>query len=251
MNELSANEHRKYYHDGKEVPSCTTIVKLLDKPELVGWANRMGFKRINTKTLLEESAAYGTHCHSLFEKYFNGAIMSANGSDEYLSKEEYRLTIYKFRMIELFFEKMGIEVLNTELAMEGSTYGGTLDLLAYNRNKDCLMVFDLKTSKEAYQSHWIQLMGYVQLLEEIYGLPVEEVGILLLSKPLRSPELVNIRRTKECWRESAIFNKLRDIYYFLNGTIEDVNSLILKGGDYIETPHSLNDNISGLALGCN
>ena len=218
------DEHRKYYHDGREVPSCTTIVQLLNKPELVGWANHMGFKRINSKQFLEKRAALGTHCHKLFEQYFKGAFMTASGEDEFLNKEEYRMTIYKFRMVELYFEKFGIEVLNTELAMEGKTYGGTLDLIAYNRPGDYLMIFDLKTSKSVYQSHWMQLMGYVQLLEEVYDLPVKEIGVILLSKPLRSPELINIRPTKDCWRELAIFNKLRDIYYFLNSTEEDIRA---------------------------
>lgn len=226
VTEMEQNDHRKYYHDGMEVPSCTSIVKLLDKPELVSWANYLGFKRINSKTLLEEKAEFGTHCHHLFDQYFSGAIMSANGSDEFLNKSEYRLLIYKFRKVEIFFEKMGIEVLNTELPMEGSTYGGTLDLLAYNRRKDQLMIFDLKTSKNAYQSHWMQLMGYVQLLEEVYGLPVGEIGVILSSKELDSPELVNIRTTKECWRELAIFNKLRDIYYFLNGSEEQIQTIL-------------------------
>lgn len=218
--------HRKYYYNGKEVPSCTTIVKLLDKPELVSWANRMGFKRINTKALLEEKASYGTHCHSLFEYYFMGGIISAKGADDVLSADERRLIIYKFRMIELYFEKLGIEVLNMELAMEGHLHGGTLDMIAYNRQKDTLMVFDLKTSKEAYQSHWIQLMGYVDLVEEIYHLKVDEIGVILLSKDLRSPELVNIRTVKDCWREQYIFKSLRDIYYFLNSSEDDINHMI-------------------------
>ena len=43
------DEHRKYFNkDGKEVPSCTTIIKMLNKPELVKWANYMGFKKIDT-----------------------------------------------------------------------------------------------------------------------------------------------------------------------------------------------------------
>lgn len=218
--------HRRYYHNGKEIPSCTTIVKLLDKPELVSWANRMGFKRINTKALLEEKASYGTHCHSLFEYYFMGGVISAKGADDVLSADERRLIIYKFRMIELYFEKLGIEVLNMELAMEGCLHGGTLDMIAYNRQKDTLMVFDLKTSKESYQSHWIQLMGYVELVEEIYHLNVSEVGVILLSKDLRSPELVNIRTVKDCWRERYIFKSLRDIYYFLNSSEDDINHMI-------------------------
>ncbi len=217
------NEHRKYYHDGKEIPSCTEIVKLLDKPELVSWANHMGFKRINATKYLDEKAAYGTHCHKLFETYFSNGMMYADTSDNILSKEEYKAIIFKFRFIELFFEKEGIEVINNELAMEGSTYGGTLDMLAYNRASDSLMIFDLKTSKSIYLSHWLQLMGYVQLLEEVYNLPVTNIGVILLSKPLLSPDMVTIRKTKDCQAELEIFNHLKDIYYLMN-TKEEINS---------------------------
>ena len=227
---METKEHRKYYHDGKEIPSCTSIVKLLDKPELVNWANYMGFKRINTKTFLEEKSSYGTYCHSLFECYFSDGLISASTNDDRIPKEEYRMIIYKFRILEIFFAKAGIEVLALELAIEGNTYGGTLDMICYNRNKDCLMIFDLKTSKEAYQSHWMQLMGYVQLVEEKYGLKVEEIGVILLSKPLKSPDMVTIKKVKECWRELAVFNKLRDVYYLLNESEEIINLKQIGGG---------------------
>lgn len=217
------DEHRKYYYDGVEVPSCTTIVKLLDKPELVNWANYMGFKRIKTSELLEEKAERGTYCHKLFEVYFNDGFLSANSNDKFLSKKEYREVIYKLKIVDLFFIKMGIKVLRTELPLEGKSYGGTLDILCYNTKKNKLMVLDLKTSKKVYQSHWIQTMGYCQLLEEIYGLHVDEVGIILLSEPYDSPNLVNIKTTEECWRELAIFNKLKDIYYFLNESKEIID----------------------------
>ena len=51
-----------------------------------------------------------------------GRLYCANGHTEFLNKEEYRMVIYKFRMIELYFQKLGIEVLNMELAMEGDTF---------------------------------------------------------------------------------------------------------------------------------
>lgn len=216
------NEHRKYYNTiGKETPSCTTIVSLLNKPELVNWANYMGFKRINTKELLEEKAKYGTFCHKQFECYFSDGLITAETNSSFLPKEEYREMIYKFRLIELYFDKLGIEVIATEFPIEGETYGGTLDMLCYNRHDDSLMVFDLKTSKQIYRSHWVQVMGYCQLLKEKYDFDVKEVGIILLSKPLRSPELITIKSTKECWRELEVFNRLKDIYYFLN--IEDID----------------------------
>lgn len=224
------DEHQKYYSGDREIPSCTTIVSMLGKPELVKWANYMGFKKINTSIFLEEKAAYGTFCHKLFEAYFSGGLITANSNTEYISSKEFREIIYRFYMVELYFNKLGIRVLATELSIEGNEYGGTMDLLCYNEQKDCLMIFDLKTSKSVYQSHWIQIMGYVQLLKEKYDLDVKEIGVILLSKPLRSPELVNIKTTKECWRELAVFNKLKDAYYILNEP-EDVVKTVLKDID--------------------
>lgn len=215
------DEHRKYYNkSGDEVPSCTTIVKLLDKPELVKWANYMGFKRINTTKLLESKAEYGTYCHKQVESYFNDGLISAKSNSDFLSSVEYRDVIYKIKIIDLYFQKLGIEVIRTELPIEGNEYGGTLDMLCYNRTKDCLMVFDVKTSKQVYQSHWVQIMGYCQLLEEKYNLHVDEIGVLLLSKPINSPELINIKPTKDCWREMYVFNALKELYYYLNAPEE-------------------------------
>lgn len=223
---MKEDEHRKYYNGDVEIPSCTTIVSLLNKPELVKWANYMGFKRINTSALLEEKAEYGTYCHKQFECYFSDGLMTAKSNTNFLPKEEYREIMYKLKIIDLYFKKLGIEVISMELPLEGKSYGGTLDMLCYNRDKDCLMIFDLKTSKQVYQSHWIQIMGYCQLLEEIYNLPVKEIGVILLSKSLDSPELINIKTTAECWRELEIFNRLRDVYYFLNSPENIINEKI-------------------------
>ena len=39
------NTHEEYINrDGVEVPSVTTILKLLNKPTLQKWANYLGFK---------------------------------------------------------------------------------------------------------------------------------------------------------------------------------------------------------------
>lgn len=219
-------EHRKYYHNGIEVPSCTTIIGMLNKPELVGWANHMGFKQIDTRDFVQERARYGTYCHKVFEVYFSSGILSAECNGDEVTREQHRDIVYHARVVELWFEKLHIRPIRVELPLEGSTYGGTLDMLCYNEEKDCLMIFDIKTSKAIRQTHWIQLMGYVQLLKEVYDLPVEEVGIILLSKPINSPELITIKTTKECWREASIFNKLKDVYYILNSPDEIVKEVV-------------------------
>lgn len=219
-----SEEHLKYYSDGIEIPSCTQIVGLLDKPGLSNWANYMGFKRINTSKYLEEKAEYGTYCHKLAEVYFTDGLISANTNSNFLSKDEYRDMIYKFKMLDLYFEKYKIKCLNNEFRLQGNTYGGTLDMICYDGLNDQLTILDFKTSKELYQSHWIQLMGYAQLVEEIYNIPVGKVGVILLSQEYTSKNLINIKDTKSLWRELNIFNKLKDIYYFINKTEDEIKT---------------------------
>lgn len=215
------DEHTKYYHDGKEIPSCSTIAKMLDKPELVDWANYMGFKGYSTKDYINLRKDYGNACHELFELYFGNGLVATHGGDELLSDDEMFLVINKFKIIERFFTEANLKVLANEFFMEGSTYGGTLDLLLHDLNKDTLMILDLKTSKVIRREHWLQVMGYAQLLEEIYELPVSDVGIILLSKPHNSKDLITIRSTQDCQNELQIFNHLKDIYYLLNEKKED------------------------------
>lgn len=214
-------EHRSYYHNGTRIPSCTEIVGMLNKPELVGWANYMGFRHIDTKEYVTRRANYGTYCHSLVESYYKGDVILINQTNEE--------TLRKIKAMDEQLMKLSIRILANELVMEGSEYGGTLDILAYNEVKDCLIILDVKTSKAVRRTHWIQLMGYAQLLEEIYNLPVKEVGIILLSEPADSPKLITFQKTKDCWREQDIFNALKMVWYRMND----------KGGESNESQDSI------------
>ena len=63
MNE--ENTHVKYYNSkGEEVPSVTTVLKIFGK-NLTGWANWLGFKRINVKEFVDNKAKFGTYVHSV------------------------------------------------------------------------------------------------------------------------------------------------------------------------------------------
>ena len=207
------NEHVRYYNkQGKEVPSCTNIVKLLNKPELVGWANYMGFKRINTTRFLQQKAEYGTYCHDLAEQYLQGIILNNDTSNK-LNCEDRSLVISRLRMLGDKFNEAGMNILGMELEMHGSKYGGTLDLLTHIPSKNRLILLDFKTSKSVYDSHLIQLGGYSLLLEELYGLTVTDVGVILLSKNPTDKEFVNLLSREDNKVNEKIFQKLLDIYW--------------------------------------
>ena len=213
---MESKEHRKYFdQNGKEVPSCTTIIKLMAKPSLVNWANYMGFKRIDIKNFLEKKSTYGTHCHKLFEIYFTGLMTSYPMDVKYISRDEHRKIVEKFDYIRAIFNKLHIKIIAMELPLQYSRFGGTLDLLAYNEEEDKVMLFDLKTSKQVYDSHLIQLGGYSILLKETLDIDVDEVGIILLSKEIGDKNLINIYSRKSNWKNEEIFKKLLDIYYLM------------------------------------
>lgn len=210
--------HRKYYNsEGIEIPSVTEITKLLHKPELDSWANWMGLvRRINVNDYLLEKSRYGTYCHELFENFFMGLLTKNSLDHNFVNEDEFSLLIRKLEYIKDQFRKYDIEVINMELGMDGKRFGGTLDMLAYSKSLHRIFVFDLKTSKSLYQSHLIQTGGYSLLLEELYGIPVTDVGIILLSKPIGNDMIHIIPRDRNKPNEE-IFNKLVDIYYLQKG----------------------------------
>ena len=208
-------EHTKYHNSfGVEVPSCTTIVKLLDKPELVGWANYMGFRRIDVSKYLQLRADYGTACHEIAEQYMNGVMMNNYAEyEQYMSTEEYNEMISKVKYLLTILSSLNLEVVSTELQMHGERFGGTLDLLCRNIETGEFVLLDFKTSKRVYDSHLIQLGGYSMLLEEIYGISVHSIGVILLSKNEFDKNFLNLRKREDNKKNEQIFSKLLDIYW--------------------------------------
>lgn len=208
------NTHRKYFNKNNiEVPSVTTVLKLLAKPELVQWANYMGFKRINTTELLEEKANYGTRVHDLFERYNMGIIEKSTQIDLNFNDVIYKELLEKCKYFKNLLCSLGYEIIQMELPLEGDRFGGTLDLLIMNKQTGKLFILDLKTSKRLYNSMLIQLGGYTTLLKECYNLDVAGVGIILIQENINSKKFINMISFEDNIKNQEIFNKLLDIYY--------------------------------------
>lgn len=212
-------EHTKYFNSKHvEVPSCTTIVKLLNKPELVGWANYMGFRRIDVTKYLRERARYGTECHDIAEQYLTGIVYNTPPSNILsLNLSEYRALLEKLKYIQNVFDDVLIEVVQTEMVLHGERYGGTLDLLCRNKNTGDFLLFDFKTSKSVYESHLIQLAGYTMLLEELHGICASKIGVILLSKEVSDKKFVTVLDRKMNLKNEQIFTNLLDIYWIQKG----------------------------------
>lgn len=219
MNENSNSNtgHTKYYNKtGEQVPSCTTIVKLLNKPELVSWANYMGFRRIDVNRFLNERATYGTMCHSVAECYLSGFVPTKVPFMTGLSQQEYSNLLQKLEFIQNHFLLNYIRIIRTELQLHGERYGGTLDLLCQNEITGDYILYDFKTSKKCYDTHFIQLAGYTLLLEELFQISISEIGIILLSKEVQDKTFITMKKKEENRKNEEIFMKLVDIYWLQN-----------------------------------
>ena len=209
------NNHVKYYNSkGEEVPSTTTVLKVFGK-NLTGWANWLGFKRINVKEFVDNKAKFGTYVHSIAEAYFNNNVPEY-ADLHYMSQLDYEKLLSKFEYMKNILEKQGYFVYATELEMHGERYGGTADIIFYNKEKDKYVLLDFKTSKNVYRSMFIQLAAYCQLLKETRGIEIDKVGIILISRDTSDAGFSNIVSSKNNMDNLKIFNKLLDIYYLLD-----------------------------------
>jgi hypothetical protein len=86
-------------------------------------------------------------------------------------------------------------------------YGGTVDLYAKLNGKYTLI--DLKTSKAIYDTHFIQLGAYKNLLEENKYI-VEQVMILRIGRT--DDEGFEVRKQNNLETEFELFKHLREVY---------------------------------------
>lgn len=178
MSKYNKGKHTVYHNDkGEEVPSVTTILKVLNKPNLIGWANYMGLRGKKVKTILDDTSSFGTMVHSLIDGIINNKyIIYIHDINASYSKLEIMLAMRNF--IE-WKDANEIVPIMTETKLEIDDYGGTLDFYGTINGK--LTLLDFKTSKAIRLSMFIQLALYTILLES-NGYEVEQVGILIVNK---------------------------------------------------------------------
>ena len=201
------SDHSTYMNKGmEEVPSVTTILKILNKPFIANWANSLGWKRQSYEKVLEEKAAKGTFVHALYHEYLfkEGQQFDISDPNRIEFIKEY---IAGFKQ---FLEDVELEPVWGEKSFSTDSYGGTVDLLC-NLDKK-LTILDYKTSKKVYSSHFIQLGAYIQLLEynDIY---VEQVGICQVDEDGKIN--LTLKNRDEMLEYMELFNKLKDVFYLV------------------------------------
>lgn len=202
---MKYSSHKTYYNaEGAEVPSATTVIKLLNKPFLMKWSNIMGFKRKKIEDILEESSMLGIAVHyaieqMLLEKKFPDDFMKHLKRDVVMRHLGHFLTWRKSK------EELIVDFVEGEFSSE--KYGGTIDLFAKVDGKHTIV--DFKTSKKFYSTMFLQLGAYVQLLEE-QGKTVDQVMIVRVNID-RCSEKIMTREQIEPYVKT--FNQLITLFH--------------------------------------
>lgn len=191
---------RQYRVDNKRVPGVTTVLSVLDKPALLGWAARTAAdaaveacanglppdaaKEAGRKAVFarrDKAADLGTRAHAMVEAYFAGEEIVATLTDP----DDAKVYACAKRAID-HIEKTCTRVVLSETAHTSPMgFGGTLDLVVERDGK--LLIADLKTGKGVHDEVVPQLAAYRFLLS-CAGVVVE--GGLVFHAPVDGDEVV-------------------------------------------------------------
>lgn len=165
---------------GKRLPGVTTILGILEKPGLLKWAWRMGQDGKDIEKVRDEAAAIGTVAHARVEAHLRGMEFDASG----ITLERMTQSGYAFDGFLSWWEREGYSVVATELQLVSERWqvGGTLDILAKDRDGNLVLV-DIKTSNGLYREHRLQVAAYAAMYEETHlAQPISRLVIVRIPK---------------------------------------------------------------------
>lgn len=151
-------EHTKYYNtEGTEIPSVTTILRVLAKPALIAWANRQGQKGQTVEQAISYSTEVGQMLHHRINCYASGTEPEFNS---FCSARAIKKSAQLFQSFLCYLESRAGTIVNSELRLVSTDqqFGGTIDLIV-NTNTG-LEVWDIKTSIDIWPEQKIQVCAY-------------------------------------------------------------------------------------------
>ena len=197
------SDHNAYYYGEEEVASVTTILKVLNKPTLVKWANSLGFRRQSVDDVLEESSVIGTYVHTLLYAHLMKKDLLWCGQ-KHVSKSLLVPYIKNFREWK---ENNEIEPIFMEKKFSCDKFGGTVDFYGIINGKKTIL--DFKTSKSFQMTMFLQLSAYKYMLE-LENYEVEQVAIMRVNVDRIH---IKIMTAEEVEKYFKLFNSLVDTFY--------------------------------------
>lgn len=181
--------------DGNRVPSVTTVLNTLAKPQLVKWANELGIEGQELSIYVDALAQIGTLAHHLIQCDLTGQSPDVRA----YSQDQQDAAVQSIASWMAWRKVHTIEPILNEvpLVSEEYRYGGTLDLHA--RIDGVLTLADIKTAKAVYSEHKTQVIAYRQLLIE-NGHQVDAMQIIRVGRePGEGFEQIPVDKIAERW----------------------------------------------------
>jgi hypothetical protein len=221
MKRTDTKQGRFYDAGGRKLPSVTTIIGVLAKPALIGWAAKeerkatiaasyavcsehlfvlgaeldaeqfakdveamLGKERAHQK-LMREAQTVGTAVHAWIEWQLKNEL-EVEGADEHQPPTDHPVVAECLSKWKEWRESVNLKPLAVEQRLASQDYGfaGTLDLLAEVDGK--VVVIDFKTSKAIYAESFLQNCAYRLALSES-GVSTEGGLIVRLPKEESDP----------------------------------------------------------------
>lgn len=214
MNELFTFDEKKhvYKYDGKPVTGVTTVIGVLAKPALIGWAAKMAveYVRSNVKyhgaendegkgfviypqelrevlkdaqsahTKKKEAAGeHGTNAHALVEEYINQCLLHNEGNPFTIGLESEQIK----KVVDWSLENVD-HFLFSERKMFNKDWwvAGTADFAYVGKDGKRYMA-DFKTSSGIYGiDYWLQVAAYRMLAEAEGDEPYDGMTVVRLGK---------------------------------------------------------------------
>lgn len=217
----------RYTIAGKKVDGVTSILHMINKPALIGWAVRTDLAHLKESLLaspkithsdLDElikesskkhdtiktvSAGFGTSVHKYIENYIKG-----------IEQEEPKDPEVK-RVTGLFIswaKENVLEFRDSERMVYSrkNKYCGTLDFTCFLKGGGGIYVGDLKTTGHIYPEYFLQTAAYMDAYREETGTNVE--GRIII----RLKDTIEVAITKDRTKDSGAFKAVLKAYRRLN-----------------------------------
>jgi hypothetical protein len=144
---------------GSEVPSVTTVLAQLNKPQLVAWAAKLARQGINWEDVRNDASEIGTVAHEMAENFIK------NQPCDFSKHRHYQKALKAFSAFEYWVGMNEVKFLGSEIPLvhHQKKFGGTIDIVAEVNGKVSLI--DLKTSNSLSEEYNYQVSAYQYLLE--------------------------------------------------------------------------------------
>jgi hypothetical protein len=199
--------HReKCFIDGKEAPSVTEVINVLDKPFLKIWYGKLGLAAATA--YLTETQELGRRVHSAIEEYFRGGEVP-----ELDQREAGMFALFKGWAVESGFSPIELEM---HVKSREFLYHGTFDAIGKFGNDDELLICDWKTSSKISDEYGIQLSAYAQAYKEEHGVSISNGLVVRVDKKPDAKKPIEIKRFTDLPRYFEMFKHCRKLHDFVN-----------------------------------